>query len=152
MEVVANIIDALGIDDTLKIQLIIFAFAFLFLKYVVFNPYFSAFEERQRRTTGSQEKANELIEKTKELEERYQKNARALNEEIKAIYDKARLEGSLEQEKIQAEARERARAMVEKARGVIEGEFNRARESLIKETPTLSKTIAERLLAEGGRQ
>jgi F0F1-type ATP synthase membrane subunit b/b' len=75
-----------------------------------------------------------------------------LNSDIKAIYDKARTTASKEQEKIQAEARETARATVDKARARIQEQTNQAREDLLKETPQISRAISERLLPKEVRQ
>jgi F-type H+-transporting ATPase subunit b len=152
MDTVTSIISSLGIDTTLFIQLGIFAVVFAFLKTVVFTPYFKAYEERQKKTQGNQQLADQLWAQTRELEAQYQRKARSLNTDVKAIFDKARLEATVEQEKIYSEARDKAKSTVDKAREVVQGELNRAREDLIKEAPELARGIKERLLSHEVRQ
>lgn len=152
MAAVANIITTLGIDTTLWIQLLTFVVSYIFLHMVVFTPYFKAFEARQGQTVGSNEKAEQIFAQTRELETLYQRKARNLNAEIKDIYDKVRLDAVREQEKIQAEAREKAKVAIEDARKKIQEQFNYAREELIKQTPLVSKTITEKLLPAEVRQ
>jgi F0F1-type ATP synthase membrane subunit b/b' len=148
MNAVIGIITALGINSTIWLQLGIFLFTFMFLKTVVFAPYFRAFGERQNSTQGNQEHAEKIFAQTRELETLYQRKSRSLNAEIKALYDKVRLEAAAEQEKIQAAAREKAKSVIDKAREQIQGELNRAREDLIKEAPALSRAITEKLAAK----
>jgi len=147
MDTLTSIISSLGINATLFIQLGIFVVVFAFLKTVVFTPYFNAYEERQKKTQGNQQQADQLWAHTREIEAQYQRKARSLNTDVKAIFDKARLEAALEQEKIYSEAREKAKSTVDKAREVVQGELNRAREDLIKEAPELARGIKERLLS-----
>jgi F-type H+-transporting ATPase subunit b len=141
-----SIIVSLGIDPTLWIQLGVFLVTYSFLKIFVFNPYFAAFESRQGQTQGNQEKAEEILAQTRELEMLYQRKARGHNAEIKELFDNARTDASKEQDRLQAEAREQARKTIEAARAKIEEQYNIAREQLIKQTPELSKVITERLL------
>lgn len=152
MAAVTNIIAALGIDSTLWMQLGTFAFVYLFLKQLVFNPYFRAFEERQDQTQGNQEKAEEIFAQTRELSAVYQRKARSLNADIKAVYDKAKLEATREQDKIVSEAREKAKKVIESAREKIQEQMNHAREGLIRETPELSRVISDNLLPKEVRQ
>jgi len=147
MNAITGIIAALGLDMTLFYQLGLFALAFFFLKGVVFDPYFKAFEERQNRTLGNQELADKLIEQAKQVEVEYQNKARALNSEIKSVYDKAQLEATVEQERIQGAARDKAKNAIDSAREVLQGEFNKAREDLIKSSPGLGQNIAEKLIS-----
>jgi F-type H+-transporting ATPase subunit b len=147
---IENILVALGINSTLWIQLGIFVFVFLYLNSFVFKPYFAAYLERQNRTMGNQEKAEQIYAQTRELEALYQRKMRGLTADIKAIYDKARSEATIEQEKLYAEAREKAKMTLESARNKIESEYNKAREELMRQAPELSRTISVRLLKNEG--
>lgn len=147
-----NILIALGINSTLWVQLGLFLFVFFIVLNLVFKPYFNAYLERQSKTTGNHEKAEQIYAQTRELEALYQRKMRGLTADIKAIYDKQRAEAATEQEKLQAEAREKAKKIIEKARAQIEIEYNKAREELIKQAPDLGKNIAGRLLTNEGQQ
>ncbi len=147
MDAVVNIIKALGVNDTLWIQMGIFIFSFLIIKTVIFKPFFAAFEGRHSATEGNSQSAEKIFSQTRELESLYQRKARSLNADVKAIFDKARLEANLEQERILNEAKQKAREALDKYRDQIQAEVGRAREDLIKEGPILGGAIAEKLLA-----
>lgn len=148
MAALTNLIAALGLDSTVWIQLGIALFMFVYLITFVFKPYYSAFTERESRTTGNHEKAEQVYAQTRELEALYQRKARSMNADIKELFDKARGEAAREQERIQSEARSKAKASIDKAKEKIQGEINKAREDLIKQAPDLSRAISEKLVPE----
>ena len=148
MDALLNIMKALGVNETLVVQLGIFLFTFVILRVFVFKPYYAAFDGRHKSTQGNEDQAQELHAQTQELESLYQRKARSLNADVKSIYDKARLEANLENERILNEAKEKSRETLDKYRAHIQEEFNRAREGLIKEGPAIGATIAQKLLAE----
>ena len=62
-----ELLKSLGIDSTLWSHLACFIVAYLALSTLVFRPYLRAFQERERRTVGSEEDAIRLIEEAREL-------------------------------------------------------------------------------------
>lgn len=146
MDTILNILASLGVNSTIWIQLAIFVVTFIVLKEVVFKPYFAKFEIRQERTKGGIEKSAELIEQTKELETKYQSTMRLLNTEIKEIFDTSRAEANKEQEKIIIEARAASKITQDNFRIKLQNEVNKAREELIKQTPTIGQSISDSLL------
>lgn len=139
---------ALGINSTLFMQIGVFLVTFIFLKYVLFDPYFAAFMERDRKTVGQVGEAEKYILETKALEERYVVEARKINEEYKAVYDKTRAEAlKLYEEKVHA-ARERAKTDVESARAEISKHAEAARKEIQNELPQISELISSRLLGK----
>jgi len=151
MDALLNIMKALGVNETLLVQMAIFLVTFVILRALVFKPYYLAFEGRHKATEGNEEEAQKVMQQTLELESLYQQRARSLNADVKAIYDKARQEANLENERIMNDAKEKSRETLERYRARIQEEFNKAREGLIKEGPALGATIAQKLLAEEGR-
>ena len=150
MSTVIDILRQLGVNETLFFQLAIFIAVFSVLHALVFKPYFGAYEKRKGATQGNTNVAEKLVGQTRELEAKYQNKARELSTEIKAIYEKARLEGLVEQDKIIAEARESTQRILEKAHIHIQEEATLAREKLNRETPEIGAAIADRLLGPGG--
>lgn len=147
MVAVLNIITALGIDSSLWVQLIIFIGTFLMLKQIVFAPYFAAYEARQGQTKGYQDKAEEVFAQTRELEMHYQRKARGLAAEIKAIYASAKQQVTTEQEKIQMTAEQNAKKMLELSRTQLLEEFNRVRDELSKQAPEIGQAITAQLIS-----
>lgn len=148
MDSVVNIINALGINSTLWVQLGVFVFSYLVLSRLVFSPYYRAFHERQSRTVGDQYEAEKISKQALALEEQYKNKIRDLNNEVKSIYDAAKLQAAREQDQIQNEAKEKAKATIDRAREKIQGEVNKAREDLIKQTPQLSQAITSVLISQ----
>ena len=148
MDAVLGILPALGVNNTIAYQFIIFMAVLLFLWHFTFKPYFEAYNQRQSQTTGNQEEAEQIAAKTRELENIYQRQARGLNTDIKSVFDKRRLEAQKEHEKLVVEAKDKAKEILDGARSTIEGEYNRAREELLKESPTIGKSIASRLISK----
>ena len=89
-----------------------------------------------------------MAAETEKLEEQYQDQARDLNTEIKSVFDKRRQEAHKEHEQIIVAAKAKAKTTLDKARSTIEGEYNKAREELLKDSPEIGKSIASRLLSK----
>ena len=147
MEAVVNIIQALGVNQTIWVQLGLFFVSYLFLSRIVLEPYYKAFSEREAKTVGGRERAEKVYAQTRELENLFQRKARALNSELKEIFDKAKVQAQTEQEKINEEARNRAKESISKAKEKIQDEVNRAREDLLKYAPEISQAISVNLLS-----
>jgi F0F1-type ATP synthase membrane subunit b/b' len=91
MGAVVDILVALGVNKTVFAQFVIFIFAFLFLKYFIFSPYLKAYEERRKRTMGVSGVAKELQQEIDQLEGQFAKEARALNDQIKVVFEEKRV-------------------------------------------------------------
>lgn len=150
MNNIVSIIHSLGINETLFVQMAIFIVVYSILKALVFKPYHRAHEKRQNATVGNTETADKLAQKAREVEARYQSKAREISDNVKAIYEKARLEATVEQDKILSLARENTQRIIEKARAHVQEETALAREALSRETPEIGAAIADRLLGPGG--
>jgi F-type H+-transporting ATPase subunit b len=148
MEAALNIIKSLGVNETIWIQLGLFTLSFIILNYVVFKPFTAALEGRNKATHGNTDAAESLTDQTQQIEIQYQNKIRTLNDETKSLFDRARTEAALDQEKVLNAAKEKARLDLEKYRVVIQEQFNKAREDLIKESPVLATAIAEKLLSD----
>lgn len=151
MDTVLGIFIALGVNSTILVQLGVFIVVFILVLYIGFKPYYFAFEERQRRTSGSEKHAEQLLAQTRELEAMFQRKARELNLDIKSIYDRERLEAQKEHERLIVDAKDKAKAILDRARAKIQDEYNRAREELYREAPLVGKSMAARLLDKGSR-
>ena len=139
---------ALGINSTLFIQIGGFLVTFIFLKLVLFDPYFRAYLERSKQTFGQVGEAEKYNAESKELEAKYAREARKINEEYKMIYDKIRSEAMKTYEAKLAAAREEAKANIENSRKQISKAADSAKEEVKKELPQISALISSRLLGK----
>jgi F-type H+-transporting ATPase subunit b len=142
------ILTGLGVNQTIWIQLILFILTYLILANLVFKPYQSALNERHKKTLGGEDVTKKLIFETQELQARFERKARQVNEEIKSVYDLARAEAARRQTEILDAARKESSDLIQKTRENISGEIKRARETLHAEIPAISSMIATRLIGK----
>ena len=137
---------ALDLDITMFIQFGIFLLVFLALRKFVLIPYFKAYDEREKRTTGAQQEAKELQDKAAEATSEYE-TAR------QKAYAEAENERRI---KVNA-ANEKASEVVEKARKEIQldiaekqaslaAELELARKNASPEIDAISEQIARKIL------
>ncbi|MCB0341525.1 MAG: ATP synthase F0 subunit B [Pseudobdellovibrionaceae bacterium] len=141
----ANLLASLGINATTGIQFLIFVVVYVFLSQLLFKPYFQAYLERKSRTVGSQDQAERIVAATEELETVYQEKARKFSDSYKRIYDQSRSEALHEHDRLVAEARLRAKAIVEDTRTKVAQEVEKARVAMAAEAPQVSQAIVAKL-------
>jgi len=148
MQIVLSLLSALGVNQTIWIQLACFLVSYLALTQLVFKPYMKAYHEREKRTVGNEESAVRIIEEAQELTANYEKKARDLNSQIKHLYDQKRSEAQRDYEVLVKGAREEASAAIESVREKISNEVQAARKKLSIEIPAVSEAIASRLVGK----
>ena len=145
MEIVQSLISALGVNETIWVQLGCFLVSYIALTQLVFKPYLKAYHERENRTVGGEETAVRIIEEAQELTGSYEKKAREINSDIKHAYELKRTEAMKTYEAMLAEARVNSSALIETAREKVKTEVEAARKKLVAEIPAVSSAIASRL-------
>jgi F-type H+-transporting ATPase subunit b len=148
METINGLIHSLGINPTLWTQLVIFLVTFAILNWIVFKPYFKAYEEREKRTVGSKEGTEKLLVETSQLQSQYESEARRMNDQIKQVFDIARQKAQAEQTKILTEARDQSVETLKAARQSLEKEVASVRQNLKSQAPELGNTIADKLIGK----
>ena len=145
MQIVLSLLTALGVNQTIWIQLGCFLVSYIALTELIFKPYMKAYHEREKRTIGGEEYAVRIIEEAQELTGNYEKRARELNSEIKKMHDIKRSDALKDYEKMLTEARANSSALIEGARSKISVEVEAARKKIAAEIPAVSSAIASRL-------
>jgi F0F1-type ATP synthase membrane subunit b/b' len=140
-----QILNSLGVNYTLWIQLACFLISYVALTSLVLKPYAAALREREKRTFGNEETAVRLIEEANVLHTEYETKARGINAEIKQHYDRSRSEAMKEYDLKIAQARAEAAALLETSRGKIKSEIQAARQQLSGEVPVIGAAIASKL-------
>lgn len=143
-----DLLHALGINQYAIIQFIIFGLMFAFLSSYVFRPYAKALEEREHRTVGGANLAEEYQEKTLELQAEYQTKARDLNNQIQAIFQSKKSEATSEQERLIRTAREGANQLIEGNRQTIAQSISGVKEDLKQQTTQVALAITQKLLGK----
>lgn len=140
-----ELLTALGVNQTVAIQFIIFVAVYIVLNKVLFTPYIAALDERRERTEGQSETAEKYFEEAKTLQEQYTAKMRELNDRQKDIYDQSRGEAQKRYDEVVTTAREKTKNVVENAQKELKAEALKIRQQAEKEIPMLSSLITERL-------
>lgn len=143
-----EIFKTLGINETIFMQFGIFMVVYLFLSNVLFKPYLKAFTKRKEQTVGKTDLAERFIEEAKELEVEYSTKARAMNQKTKEIFDASRSEALKAHDEVVAEARDKAKGIIETTRKEIETQVEAARQQLDTEVPAISKSINQQVIGK----
>lgn len=142
------IVQALGLNGSLLIQFAIFAFAIVYLSYVVFVPYLAALQKREEQTKGGEDLAVEILKQSDELKAQYETKARQINSEIKTIFDEHRDQANREYNSILLKARAESTKQIELARAQVIAELVVATKEIKNEVSIVAGIISQKMLAK----
>jgi F-type H+-transporting ATPase subunit b len=144
MEVLA----ALGLNSSVIVQFFLFVAIYFVTSKFLFQPYYEAFLRRSEKTVGNTESAEKLNVESAKLEAEYKNSLKALNVEIKKIYDLAKAKSHAEQEEILKKSREQAKHFVDQAAADVQRQLQAAQPQIQAETVSVSKEIVQKLLGK----
>ena len=142
------VLEQLGINQTVLLQFCIFVFSLIALSQLAFAPYYRAHEERERRTRGGEDLAQEILKQATDLKAQFETRARQVSGDIRTIFDSYREGGSKEYEAILAQARADSQRLVDEARGRVTVEVAEAAKRLKEEIPQVAQAITQKLIAK----
>jgi F-type H+-transporting ATPase subunit b len=140
---------ALDFDNTVVLQMVIFVLLMFLLEPLLFRPVLRIFALREERTEGARAKARALEERAGELLKRYEKELERVHRVAATERERLRQETTALEAQILREAREATEKILEEGRRRVEGEVNRIRFDLGRESEQLSRRIVEKTLGEG---
>jgi F-type H+-transporting ATPase subunit b len=125
---------------------VLFAVLVLPVNAMVFKPVFRILDEREARTTGTREKAEQLERDAQEILDRYESSVQGVRDEAERER-RAALEGARgDSQGATADARAAAESEIEQARAQIHAEFEAARTALRNQSQDLARQAASRVL------
>jgi F0F1-type ATP synthase membrane subunit b/b' len=142
-----EILNQLGINNSVWIQFVLFVVSLFLLQKLVFEAFAEAAFAREEKTQGSQEKTEQTYKKIQELSEKYELEARALSQQIKAQFDQARQESQQKIDTLVSHSRQKANQVVEGTRLRVANELKTAREGAKAEVPELVATLTRKMLS-----
>ena len=142
------ILTGLGVNSTVWIQLGLFLFTFVLLNNLVFKSYQRAFQERHDKTLGGEDLTKQLVLEAQEIQSRYEKRARQVNDQIKSAYDSAMGEAYKKQNEIMENTRKEAAEALKQARAKITTQVRDARGALHNDLPAISSLIVAKLMGK----
>lgn len=139
----------LDFDNTVVFQMGIFVLLMFLLEPLLFQPVLRIFALREERTEGARAQARALEERAGELLKRYEKELEKVHRVAAAERERLRQETATLEAQILEEARQSTAKILDDGRRRIEGEVNRIRFDLGRESEQLSRRIVERVLGGG---
>ena len=143
-----EVLSALGLNETVVIQFVLFIFVFGFVYGLLFKPYFSAFLKRTERTVGNTEAAEKIGQEVRSLEDRYVALAREANQKMKSAFDKIRNEAAQEHDAIIRQTRDQTRRELEQVQLAAKSQLDRSQAEMKSEATGLSGGIVQKLLGK----
>lgn len=137
---------AIDMDRTVVVQFVLFLLLAVLLKPLLFDPILRVFEERENRTEGARGKARKMQEKAGELLRKYERELERVNVVAAEEREKLRAETAKLEGEILAEARATTDKILEEGRKQIESEVGKIRFDLGRQSQTLARDIATRVL------
>lgn len=146
MSQVIEILTSLGINNTLFYQFAIFFVAYIGMDFIVFKPYLNAYKERQRRTVGGQQEAQDLILEAEKQEARYKEEAKKLHIQIKEVFSEKNKIAKKEVEAVMNEAKVELDTEILASRKELENTIATVRKEMDNHIPEISKNIENKFL------
>jgi F-type H+-transporting ATPase subunit b len=140
---------SLDFDNTVVFQMGIFVLLMFLLEPLLFQPVLRIFALREERTEGARAKARALEERAGELLKRYEKELERVHRVAATERERLRQETAALEAGILEEARRSTAKILDEGRRRIEGEVNRIRFDLGRESEQLSRRIVEKVLGGG---
>lgn len=136
----------IDLNKTVLLQMVIFAVLIVVLKPLLFDPILKVFALREEKTEGARERARKLQLKAGDLLTRYEKELERINHAAAAERDKARTETAKLEAEILNEAREVTSRVEREGRERIQQEVTQMRTDLQKQSSSMAREIAGRIL------
>ena len=136
----------ISLDISILYQVILFIFLLLVLNKILFQPYLSLLDNRERRTSGAQHDSVDLeregVQLRAQYEEKIAQGQSTANAEKERILQAAREE----REKIVGQARQEAEQHLAHARQEIAAALQVERRLAVAEAATIAAEIASKVL------
>lgn len=137
---------ALDLDITVVIQLGLFLLVMLALRKYVLVPYFKAYDEREKRTTGAQEEARELQQRAADAKAEYENERQKVYAEVESER-RAKLNVANEEANQKIEkARKEIQTDIAARQAAFDEEIAEARRNASPEIDAISSQIASKIL------
>jgi F-type H+-transporting ATPase subunit b len=140
-------VEGLGINlPVLLTQVVTFVILLVILRFVAYKPIMRMLDERSRRIKESLEQAEAVKEQSARTEEEVRKQLEAASREGQERIARAARLGEEVKQKAQAEARQEAEALIERARSEIQMERDEAVDAVRREFADLTILAASKVI------
>ena len=136
----------ISVDFSVFYQIIIFLFLWAILTKVLFRPYISVLEKRERATSDASHETEALEREGARLRAQYEEQLAQAQAAATAVKEAILQEGRHQRERIIGEAREQATALLEQTRREIQAQVDQERRRAVAEIGDLARDMAAKIL------
>lgn len=136
----------ISIDFSIIIQIVLFLVFWAILRRVLFIPIGRLMEERERRTSGTQLRADMMLEEGKKLQAEYEAAIAQARAEAETIKSEIRAEAQKGRDLILTRAQEAASERTQSMRAELQRELGEARQTLTDQAEGIAQDMAEKVL------
>ncbi|GAC1351498.1 MAG: hypothetical protein NVS3B20_03090 [Polyangiales bacterium] len=134
------------LDLTFAGQILLFVLLFLVLRPLLFQPLIRLFEERERRIEGAKSEARTMYVEADEKMAKYEEELLSVKRAAGEERDRLRSEGLRREQQILAKVRAETNVLLEEGKAAIAKEATVLRAELSKQSQSLARDIAARVL------
>lgn len=136
----------ISLDYSVVYQIILFVILWVVLSKVLFRPYLNLLEERERRTTGTQNASTDLEQEGARLRAQYEEKIAQAQAAGYAAKEAILQEARQQRERVLSQAREEAMGMLEGVRRELENQIQKERQLAAAEVKTIGQEMASKIL------
>jgi len=136
----------ISLDYSVVYQFALFLVLGVILNKVLFRPYLTLLEERERKTTGAQHDSTDLEREGARLRAQYEEKIAQAQATGYAAKELIAQEGRQQREKVLTQAREAATNMLEAVQQEVEIQLQKERQLIATEVKTLAHEMASKIL------
>ena len=133
-------------DLTIVYQIILFLILWAILSKVLFHPYLSLLDERERKTAGALREAGELEREGERLRVEYEEKIAQAQAAGYAAKEAIVREANSQREKLLAQAREESAHLLENARAEVRAQMDKERQLAVAEAETIAREMVSKIL------
>lgn len=134
------------LDYSVLIQIIFFLILWYLLSRLLFKPYLTLLEEREKRTSGTKSDTVALTEEAERLRADYENKIAQVREQAEAAKEAIVDEGRRAREQLLERARVEAAKMLQAAREEIQRQLQEGRATAVREAQAFARQMAEKIL------
>lgn len=146
---VQGMANAIDLDLTSVLAFVVLIVAMLFLKFALIDPYVEIIDERDRRTEGAKEGAEDLVARAQETLLSYESQLASARRDAMDLRTELRSLGESNRESELATARDDAAKALASKRGQIATQLKVADQAVEREAQELSQLLVARVLNTG---
>lgn len=136
----------ISLDYTVGYQIILFVVLWLVLARILFRPYLTILEERERRTAGTQHESAALAHEGELLKARYEEGIAHAQAAGAAAREAILRQARQEREQLISQAREEATRILEQVRQEVQRQMEKEKQLATTEVVVIAQEMVRKIL------